>query len=320
MAVVRVGLKKASKTSGDNERGQKVYLVTSDTKIADDIDPILDASGLPQYNEAWAVDNSALIVSDKRAEALDIVEDTQEGFHWKVTVDYQIPNNKQADFDPRDRDWRWSKTGGDKREKQIQASTFDTSGYVAPNTEAIYMINLGGGDALLNTANEPVLEGVSRVSSRQVIRLEKYIDNPSDVGLSASGWDDLDNYQDKVNSDAITILDVSYDPFELLIDDVSYEATTENGFDTVRLVISIIADKTWKHVFNYVSAGYNQLNNDGDLVPIMKNGEKTDTPQLLDDLGAYIADGTDAGQAYTISSGTHSLATFSTLSLPSTIP
>jgi hypothetical protein len=328
MAITRLGLRSANKTQGNEPSGTKIFLVGSDTNIADDIDLILDASlasgGIPEYNESWSVDDTSILVVDKRADAYDEAEGGMEGFWWLVTVEYTSPDTVERALDPRDRNWEWSKVT-DKRDIAIAASTFDTSGYVFPGVSAAEMLNLGEGESFVMTNGVPVESGVPRTASRKRISLTKYVDTPngySDIG--ASSWDDLDSFEDKVNSDSLVILDVSYDPWDLLVDSVNYEGVTENGFDVIKVDIELVADKEFKHVFSYPSVGYEETDSTGGLSAITdKAGQTVSMPQTLDLTGAAIPNppfSPYVKAAILVSGGAHVLKALGTLTLPSSIP
>ena len=331
MAIIKVGLKRAEKSQGQNPTGQKVYLVGSDTKISDNVDDILDASYLggdavPGYDQLWSLDfTNNLRVESKRAMAWDEEEGTQEGYWWIVTVNYAVPDitsNQNAE-DPRERDWLWSKTT-EKVEHVIVSSLFDTSGYVYPDSTATNMVNLGAGDAITNTAGEPPEGGVSAPVSNSVITLSKFIDDASDLGVAS--FEELDAYIDTVNNQTINILDGTYDKWELYMDDISYEPVNENGFDVIKVVFRIMADKYKSHVFTFPSAGYNETAPPGKKgIVRIKDSDRMEVvnPQLLDADGSAIPfpDGTPYIKTpYLISAGIHQLANWSTLTLPETIP
>jgi hypothetical protein len=331
MAINKVGLKRAQLTSGDTPRGQRVYLVGSDTRIGTDISPILDATlggdSVPDYDEAWdGSTNSSLLVFNKVAEPFDIVDGgTQEGHWWIVTVDYSVPDVIQRELDPKDRDWEWSK-GQDKREFAAASSTFDTSGYIYPGSDETYMINLGLNQGFQNTLGEPPESGVSRVVSRQVISLTKYVSKVTPAALGVADWDELDSFVDKVNTDTVEILDITYDPYELLIDSIPYQNVTENGFECVKVTFNIIADKTFKHIFTFQNASYNQAGQDGTewvRIPIKDQGQDVNTPQLIDDEGKLIPlpeSPPFLKTPYLISGGVNDTSEFDGLTLPATIP
>jgi len=81
MAITRIGLRLAEKSRGEESGGTKVYIVTSDENIGDDIDQILDATidannRIPEYSEYWSPDSTSLWVSDKRA----VPHDERDGY------------------------------------------------------------------------------------------------------------------------------------------------------------------------------------------------------------------------------------------------
>lgn len=328
MAIIKVGLKRAEKSQGQNPTGQKVYLVGSDTKISDDIDAILDASYLggdavPSYNDLWSVDTTVnLRVDNKRAMSWDEEEGTQEGYWWVVTVNYAIPdiNSNQNAEDPRDRDWLWSKTN-EKSERNLVSSLFDTAGYVYPEAGVDQMVNLASGDAITNTAFEPPEGGVAGPVSNGVITLSKFIDTASDVGPAS--FQALDAYIDTLNDAAVDLLGINYNKWELYMDDISYEPVNENGFDVIKIVFRIIVDTRKTHVFTFPSAGYNQIVNGKKVPASYPGGESPTNPRLLDDNGAVIPDPVAPpfiSTPYLVSAGRNPLADWSTLTLPTSIP
>lgn len=328
MAITQINLRVAEKSRGKDGAGQKVFLVGSDVNVATDIDPILDASidstsFVPAYDDFWSADRTNIQVVDKRAQAHDMEDGAMQGFWWLVFVEYATPDSVQTALDPRDRDWEWNK-GDDKRELAIAASTFDTSGYIFPGSDADHMLNLGDGDAFVMTNGVPPETGVPRPSSRKTISLTKWINEPSDLGLPANDWEALDSFVDKVNDDAISILDVDYEPRELMCEAIPYGSVTENGFTVVKVTLTFVVDKEFKHIFSYPSAGFEETDSTGGLKPIRdKEGSTVSTPQLLDLSGQQIPNPTSSPFTKTpviVSGGRHVLQAFSTLSLPSTIP
>lgn len=328
MAIIKVGLKRAEKSQGQNPTGQKVYLVGSDTKISDDIDTILDASYLggsavPAYNDLWSIDTTInLRVDTKRASAWDEEEGTQEGYWWVVTINYAVPeiNSNQNDEDPRNRDWLWSKTN-EKSERVLVSSLFDTSDYVYPEAGADQMVNLSAGDAITNTAFEPPEGGVVGPVSNGVITLSKYIDSASDVGPASFAL--LDAFIDTLNDADFTLLGITYGKWELYMDDISYEPVNENGYDVIKIVFRIIVDTRKTHVFTFPSAGYNQIVNGKKVPAFYSGGASPNSPRLLDGTGAVIPEPVSApfiSTPYLVSAGRNPLADWSTLNLPNAIP
>jgi hypothetical protein len=330
MAIKALGLKRARLKDGATPTGQKVFLVGSTTKIGDDISPILDASfngqEIPAYNDAYDASNNNVLVTDRDAVAWDLEDGTQEGFWWLVTVDYAVPETVQNALDPADRDWEWSK-GPEKREVAAAFSTFDTAGYVYPNSDASNMLNLAAADAWLNTCGEPPEGGVPRIQSMQSIQLTKYTTTGSPSSIGPTSWAALDAFQDKVNEDTVVILDVTYNPFELLMDEINYANVTENGFDRVKITLRLLADKTFKHIFTFPSASYNYVVTDGTnkTLSAIKNtdGQDVSAPQLVDLNGQEIPLPESAPFKKTpvlISGGVNDLATFGTFNFPASIP
>jgi len=328
MAIIKVGLREAEKSQGSNPTGIKRFLVGSDTKISDNIDPILDASvlggnGVPSYNDLWSIDTTVnLRVDNKRSFAYDSDDGVQEGFWWIVEVNYAVPDisNNQSAEDPTARDWLWSKSS-EKEETTLSFSLYDTTDYVYPSG-AVDMVNLGQGDAATNTAGEPPENGVTRQESNRVITMSKYINEVTDLGVA--DWDELDEFIDTVNDGIVSLLDVDYDKWQLRMDDIDYEPVSENGYDVIRVVFRVTANKKKTHVFSYPSAGYNQLI-DGDLVKIKntKTGEDIQSPRLLDSTGAVIPEPESApylAEPTLVLCGKNELADWSSLNLPETIP
>jgi hypothetical protein len=253
--------------------------------------------------------------------AIDMEGGAMEGYWWSVEVNYETPeiNPNQKPLDPRDRDWDWSKTT-EKSEIVITAGLYDTTGYTFPG--AAEMVNLDAGDAITNTAGDPPENGVTRTISRQIITLTKYVDDYSDLG--ATSWDDLEQYIDTVNSTSVDILDQTYEKWEVRVDSIDYAPHSENGFDVIKVVLRLTADKYITHIFSYPSAGYNEvLNGKRTEIRNSDTGEKIASPRLLD------ADGIGKGlptekpyitPATIVSVGVNRLRDLSNLTLPSTIP
>jgi hypothetical protein len=327
MAIIKVGLKRASKSSGNNPRGSKIFLVGSSTKVGDDIDQILDASqfggtAIPAYDALWdASDALNLRVDTKDAEPWDEEGGTQEGYWWQVIVQYLVPDviETQRPVNPTDRDWEWSKTT-DKQERVIFNSLFDTTGYVYPQPVGVGMLNLEAGDAITNTAGDPPEGGVTGPVSRSVITLTKYVNDASDLGVA--DWETLDTFIDSVNDGSKSILDVDYLRWDLLMDDISYAPHSENGYECFKVVFRVIADKYIRHVFSYPSAGYNQII-DGTSTKILVNGEEPSNPVLLDLIGQVIPDATASPYIkipVIVSAGVNQEKDWSSIALPATIP
>jgi len=329
MTIIRVGLREAEKSQGLDPTGIKRFLVGSDEQIDDDIDTILDASvlagqGVPVYDSLWNFDTTVnLRVSNKRALPYDSDDGVQEGFWWVVEVNYTVPavSNGQSAEDPTDRDWLWSKSG-EKEERALVNSLFDTTEYVYPEAGVDQMVNLFTGDAITNTAFEPPENGVTAPQSNRVIQLSKYINDVTDLGVAS--WDELDAFIDTVNDADSTLLDVPYEKWQLRMDDIDYEPISENGYDVIRVIFRIVADKFKTHVFSFPSAGFNEIK-DGGLQKIRneKTGEDIQTARLLDDEGAAIPPPATApfiSTPYIVSVGRNELKDWSGLSLPVSIP
>lgn len=326
MAIIKVDFRQGSKTQGRDRTGTKEYLVGSDTNVVDSIDQILDASidpshAIPDYNAIWDGTDTGLLVTEKGAKPHDEDDGIQEGYWWIVEVSYEVPESVNEELDPRDRDWEWSKTS-EKRELAIAASTFDTAGYIFPGSDAAHMVNLGENDAFTFTNGNPPDSGVARTVSRKRISLTKYVDDFSDLG--ATSWEDLDDYEDKINSDTITILDVEYEPREVLCDSVNYANVTENGFEVIRVTFVFVADKVFKHVFSFPSADFEQADANGKLTAIRdKEGNTVSTAQLLDDDGVVIPNPGFAPfikTPFIVSGGAHVEKAFDPLTIPESIP
>jgi len=329
MTITRVGLREAEKSQGNDPTGKKQFLVASDTQIDDDIDTILDASGLsgqevPAYNDLWSLDTTVnLRVTTKRAIPFDSDDGVQEGYYWLVDVNYAVPDisDGQSAEDPTQRDWLWSKSS-EKEERALVNSLFDTSDYVYPEAGVDTMVNLGTADAITNTAFEPPENGVSASQSNRVITLSKYINAVTDLGVAS--WPELDAYIDTINDGTMTILDVPYEKWQARIDDIDYEPVSENGYDVIRVVFRIVTDTLKTHVFSFPSSGYNEIVS-GKVQKIRnkKTGEDIASPRLLDADGAQIDPPGAApfiSTPYIVSAGRNSLADFSTLNLPVSIP
>jgi hypothetical protein len=315
MAVTVIGLHSAELTDGEEPSGQKTYIAQSDTQILGNVIDVLNATGIPVYDETYDPTATGLKVRTKRATAMD----EQEGYVWMVTVNYQTPEKTdgQDALDPRDRPWDWSKTP-EKRQISAPDSRFDTSGYQYPGSNAIENVNLGANKAIVNTANLPFSDGVLRTISRQIITLTKYVDDYSGVG--ASSWEDLDSYVDSLNSGNESILDVSYTQWQLLMDSIDYAPHSENGFDVVRVSLRIIADKLYTHVASFPSQGYKQLKG-GELVDINdKSGQPVMEPRLLDKDGLAIPVPAPNIKPIYVNAGLNEVKNWSGLSLPSSIP
>jgi hypothetical protein len=315
MAVTVIGLHSAELTDGEEPTGQKTYIAQSDTQILGNVIDVLDATGIPVYDETYDPTATGLKVRTKRAVAMD----EQEGYVWMVTVNYQTPEKieGQEELDPRDRPWDWSK-GPDKRQIVAPDSRFDTAGYIYPGSNAIENVNLGAKAAIVNTANLPFSDGVVRTISRQIITLTKYVDDYSGVG--ASSWEDLDSYVDSVNSGADSILGVSYDKWNLLMDSIDYGPHSENGYDVIRITFRIIADKIFTHVASFPSQGYKQLKG-GELVDIKdKDAQPAMEPRLLDKDGLAIPVPAAGIKPIYVNAGLNESKDWSGLSLPSSIP
>jgi len=225
MSITRVGFRIGSKTQGETPRGTKVYLVGSDTNIGDDIDQILDASqpggiAVPDYDSNWGSGDTTLKVRDKIANALDEEEGSMEGYWWTVDVQFGVTSQQEGQqaLDPGGPRMGTGDVSPDKRDIQIDASLFDTSGYVYQTLDATdaadQMVNLADGNAFTNTAGEPPETGVTRIRSRQVISLVKYITKTGWASLGVTDRSDLDSYNDTVNLNDMTILDVAYSKWE----------------------------------------------------------------------------------------------------------
>ena len=328
MAINYLSLRRATLQDGPSPSGQKEYLVGSTVKISDNIDDILDASydgkEIPSYNDSWNdSDRTNLLRSDINAFAHDEKDGYQEGYWWIVVADYSVPEDVQNELDPTDRDWEWSKTN-DKRQINSPLSLFDTSDYVYPGSSALDMVNLNEGDAVVNTIGEPPESGVGRVVSRTVINLTKYVNNITDLGVSS--YFELDSFVDKVNQSAITILGVTYDEYELLLDAADYQSITENGFECIKVDFRIIADFVLTHIFTFQNASYNYLNQDENNRRQKirdEEGTEVNTPQLIDKDGQEIPLPETAPFTKVptlISVGRNKLADFNTISFPSTVP
>jgi hypothetical protein len=322
MTVQLIGLEAASKSNGQSPSGMRTYKLESDTKILTNIDDVIDFSDLPAYDEAWDASTNALLkVTDKRAEYLD----DKEGYYWYVRITYSPPTGQtgQEALDPRDREWLWSKST-EKNEVVTVNSLYDTSGYVYPTSSAGNMVNLGQNVAVANTAGDPPENGVVRPISRSVYSLTKYVDGPSDIVTGASSWADVNDYIDSVNSGDTTMLDVPYTKWEMYMDDITYEPHTENGYDSIRVPLTVVTDQYFKHVFSFPSAGYNQIIDDTS-VEIRHPGtkEKISSPALLDSTGSPIADATAAPYIKTpviVSAGVNQPKDWTQLTIPTSIP
>jgi len=316
MAVTVIGLHSAELTDGEDQSGQKTYIVQSDTQITSDVLTVLDATGIPVYDETYDPSATGVRVRTKRAQAMD----EQEGYVWMVTVNYQTPEKTdgQDALDPRDRPWDWSKTP-EKRQIVAPDSRFDTNGYQYPGSNVLSNNNLGANEAIQNTAGLPFSDGVVRSISRQTITLTKYVNDYSGVG--ASSWEDLDSYMDSVNSNSSqSILDISYDKWELRMDSIDIAPHSENGFDVIRISFRITTDQLYTHVAAFPSQGYKQLKEDEIVDIIDKSGQPVMEPRLLDEEGQAISvPAVDINPAY-VNVGLNEAKTWASLSLPSSIP
>jgi len=319
MAVTVIGLHSAELTDGEEPSGQKTFIAQSDTQILGNVIDVLDATGIPVYDETYDPTAVGLKVRTKRATTMD----EQEGYVWMVTVNYETPENQegQDELDPRDRPWDWSKTP-DKRQITAPDSRFDTAaggGYIYPGSLAAENDNLGKGKAIVNTAGYPFSDGVVRTISRQVITMTKYINGYADVG--ASSWEDLDSYLDSVNSNSsFNVLDVGYDQWELMMDSIDYAPYSENGFDVIRITFRVITDQIYTHVASFPSQGYKQIVNAEAVDIIDKSGQPVMEPRLLDNVGQAIpVPDADIKPIY-VNAGLNEAKDWSGLSLPSSIP
>jgi hypothetical protein len=318
MAVTLLGLFEATQNTGDSPTGEKVYTLQSDTQITDDISLVLNASGVPAYDDTWSADDFSngdnLRVRRKRARTLD----EQEGFIWQVQVSYEVPTAQsgQEALDPADRDWDWSK-GPDKRQIALSQAVFTATGYQYPGSSAANNVIIATGKTVQNTAKTPVV-GLFRNISRQIITLTKYINSPSDLGVGS--YSALDAFIDTVNSDSVTILGITYPKWTLLMDDISYGPISENGFDRVKVQFRIIVDTYFTHVQSVVSAGYKQLKG-GKLVPIPDdNGDLRTEPAPLDKDGKAVSQTAGQTDSVFINVGANDQVAWSGISFPSSIP
>jgi hypothetical protein len=315
MAVTVKGLLSAEKDAGNLSTGTKKYIVQSDSQITDDVDLIIDAAGLPLYDDIWSVyDTTGLRVRNKRARAIDDIG----GYVWEVTVEYEVPTAQegQDDLNPVDRDWDWS-VAPNKKQIAATQSLFTPTDYQFIDSLPDENVNLAQGKALQNTANSPIV-GLQQNIVQQAITLSKYVNDATDLGVLS--WELLDLYVDTVNSDTKTILDRSLVKWTALMDSITYGPVSENGFDCYLVNFRILVDPYYTHVASVVSAGYQQLVS-GKLVPIpdAKYGITTE-PRPLDKDGKVIEQtGTQIKPVY-INAGLNQAISWASLSLPSTIP
>jgi hypothetical protein len=318
MAVTVLGLFEAIQNTGDSPTGEKVYTLQSDTQITDDISLILNAAGVPAYDDTWSADDFSngdnLRVRRKRARTLD----DQEGFIWQVQVNYESPTvqSGQEALDPADRDWDWSK-GPDKRQIALAQALFTATGHKYPGSAPANNVIISSGKTVQNTAKTPIV-GLFRNISRQIITLTKYINSPSDLGVGS--YSALDAFVDTVNSDSKQILGITYPKWTLLMDDISYGPISENGYDRVKVQFRIIVDTYFTHVQSVVSAGYKQLKG-GKLVAIPDdNGGVRTEPAPLDKDGLAIAQTAGQTDSVFINVGANDAVAWASLSFPSSIP
>ena len=324
MAVTLIGLRSAGKTVGTSPSGRRVYLMHSDTQVTTDIDPVLDDTSIPAYDAGWdGTANVNLKVTDKQA----VTHDEYEGYYWMVNVTYATPtgNSDQDALDPRARPWDWSKFT-EKYEETASSSLFDTSGYDYPTSISAEMFNLGDGDAIANTAGQPPEGGVPISISNNVFTMTKYVDRDGydDIVTGATGWDDLDSFIDSVNTADKAMLGTTYSKWQLKVEDITYEPYSENGYDVMRVTITVKTDTFRTHVFAFPSAGYKQIVAGGKLEPILDEFNQTAaSPQLLDIAGKKIAEPGAAPYTKTpiiVSVGVNKDKSWTTLLIPATIP
>jgi len=321
--ILKIGIRAATKGTGKESGGEKVYLVYADANIGDDIDQILDASTvafgqIPDYGDIWSGDDSSLWLEDKQAVPHDAKDGVMEGYAWLVNATF-TDGERPAD-DPKDRPWEWSKDAVN-REITIAASTFDTTGYIFPGSDAAHMKNLGENKAFVHTNNVAPEGGVPANANQTQITIFRYISTYADVG--AASWEDLDNYVNTVNSDEVSLLDVDYTTWELKMESVAYHNHFENGFKRIKITLTFVADKEFKHVFAYPSAGYDELSDNKLRQITIDEGGTPSDPQLLDIDGLRIPDPDSAPFVkipILVSGGRNILKAFSPLSIPATIP
>lgn len=325
MAVTLIGLREATKSAGSSPVGKRTYIVKSDAQITTDIDAILDSTSIPAYDAGWdGSTNLGLKVSNKTAEALD----EMEGYYWQVTVNYATPTGTDSDqdaLDPRDRPWDWSKST-DKYEVVTPYSLFDTAGYLYPNTIATDMVNLGQKMAIANTAGDPPEGGIQQIISRSIFTMTKHVDRDGYASIvsGATGWSDLDDYIDSINSDSKAMLDNTYAKWEMRCDDIFYEPISENGFDVMKVTITVATDTYRKFVFAFPSSGYNYIDASGVQRPIRDaDNEIITSARLLDEVGAPIPPPVSEpyiNDPVIVSAGINEAKSWASLSIPATIP
>jgi len=109
------------------------------------------------------------------------------------------------------------------------------------------------------------------------------------------------------------------------MDSVSYMPTSENGFDRIKVTFRVIVDEEFQHVFTFLSAGYNEINQTTKRLKKVPGGDGVEAtqPVLLDKDGIKIPEPVTAPflkDPVFISGGAQPIKDWSSLNLPESIP
>jgi len=221
--------------SKEGQKGTRIYLCVSDTKITDN-DAVLAANdgvtSIPSIGSSWSVGKSGLEVNRRRVKELD-----NGKTFFQVQVDYETPSGTGTsgsdDEDPTARPWEIA-TSTLKTEVNIEKTKLSAIG------SGVGDIELGADKSIVNAASDPLeVRGHKR---QTVFNLSKNFADFTSIHASISSLAVLKTYEGKLNSAAVTIADIAGQKWEFLIDEINVTNARENETDYIRVNFKVIHD------------------------------------------------------------------------------
>jgi hypothetical protein len=282
----------------------KVFCIMTDSDYNDLTNLLRDAitAGLPAMGDAFGVESYETELYVVKQTPLEI-EKEKRFFHIQVDYETTVIN-----FAPDD---GWVIGFSSVFEEYVPDNTkFNTgaAGITLPANVKSVLAN----KPVLNTAGDAFDPTVTDFKTKTKITLSKTLDEITDMG-TISDINELMDYVNAVNSDAIVIAGISAAVVQFLIEDIQVTKRYDGTADYYDVVVSIIYDPNY-HIKVILNAGFQDINNNK---AVDCAGNPLPNAQLLDNAGAFIKLNRATNAIYG-AFGLKEYSAFATLGLPTT--
>lgn len=300
--VERVHQRKYSKNVQGNQTASDMYLVWTNADYEDLDSLVADAitAGLPDLNDSYSGSSPSLVVTKHVPK---VVGTELRFYHIEV-----IYNSDQLSFAfPTSQPWKIEFSA------ILQEWVPDKTNFSTIAVLPAPVVGVANGKPILNTAAFPFDPTVTDFRTLVGIKLRKNFTNISDIG-SVANIAALMAFNNKVNSDTLTIAGIAGSPYQFWAEQIFSRNTEENGESFYEAVFDIVYDENY-HIQRVLNAGYMDVFDT--IIKGDKGGDITQ-PWPLDAAGAAIRGGAAARAAAAIyrGFGIKETATLASLGLP----